>query len=1082
MEQAVNTFTKGLQSDTHPMVQGNDTLSDALNATFITMNGNEVVLQNDMGNRRVDNAFLPAGYEPVGIKEYGGIIYVAAYNPITNRSQIGSFPSPERKGEGGSESLSIDFSNQFIDSSNNKLKTKEIIIKITENSLRAGDKFSIYKINNNDDILQNIINLFELNVGILNSQNEFLDITDDLQKFNDSFIEKIENNEESGKFPTTNDQNFMQNRLALPINTYSYKLVSPLYLKVKINTFNTVVWNIEGDKDNGNITLYPTATYIFEDGFNIPDDFPASIKIGDENIKLEKQESRLIDSNTVIVTYKSIEFIKGESDYIYYDNENNELSFSFKNNIIEYNIYSYLFHNGFYGNEEIIVDETSGSKDISKLNSDTIEFNGWRYYNNDNGITEGTLDINIYAKHNNSKLESFGAKFKLNNDETTVINIVLINFSDKTNRFEFNRNDNFISRTLYNVEFYYKRDGVEITLDNQSSLFITTALFNKSYLGTEDFVYDQKYLILEGNNNLQEGSKIQDQSIITRINYSYHQHQNVYIQDFCKIKQILIYPIVQWDYSNSQNIITSSENDIFNDTESHITYNDEVTNTTEINPHFQVENSELYPYINIEYGTINKNFNSQIKTYDGKTLDEINDSLVEYTGVDSDLVHNKTITENSKTIDESTGITIIQRYKIENIAKGPSVNKTITLNNVMTSFYNFASRNSLIGTTKPYFCIDNESNKFYDISVVSDEDSTYGEHNAKKLIGNMENGNKYRYSTNSQLISDYIISHGNNSSLFASELNTDDIIMVDSESFPVQTTDNSLGRIRTLVHYKRVWIRINSETFIPFIVSGIESDEDTLDFNNVYTLLNNECKKIPHIYVYELGNESFNTKVLDINQSYKTKEFNISIKNKFKYKIESESLTTINITNGNNNYNIPNNYNDGFLGVDTDSYNEKEDEYQERNLISNQDFQDFIELLSTYHFDTGYKYGDNYNKYILFDNEGKLLDSKYVYKEIEEGVIQKIYIPSTKFTISNNMYLPNLTYDGTLTNNESDRTYRYIVSTTVIGNDGNPTQESAMYNYVTTKKDAIVMVQREENQHISLVFDKIPDIYHIGDQ
>jgi len=31
------------------------------------------------------------------MKEYGGIIYIAAYNPITNKSQIGSFPSPERK-------------------------------------------------------------------------------------------------------------------------------------------------------------------------------------------------------------------------------------------------------------------------------------------------------------------------------------------------------------------------------------------------------------------------------------------------------------------------------------------------------------------------------------------------------------------------------------------------------------------------------------------------------------------------------------------------------------------------------------------------------------------------------------------------------------------------------------------------------------------------------------------------------------------------------------------------------------------------------------------------------------------------
>jgi len=59
------------------------------------MNSNEVILQNDTGNRRVDSAFLPAGYEPVGIKEHGGIIYIASYNPITNKGQIGSFPSPQ---------------------------------------------------------------------------------------------------------------------------------------------------------------------------------------------------------------------------------------------------------------------------------------------------------------------------------------------------------------------------------------------------------------------------------------------------------------------------------------------------------------------------------------------------------------------------------------------------------------------------------------------------------------------------------------------------------------------------------------------------------------------------------------------------------------------------------------------------------------------------------------------------------------------------------------------------------------------------------------------------------------------------
>ena len=97
MEQATNTFTKGLQMDTNPMIQGQDSLTDCLNGTLVTMNGNEIILQNDMGNRRVNNTFLPSGYEPVGIKEYGGIIYIAAYNPITHKSQIGSFPSPQRK-------------------------------------------------------------------------------------------------------------------------------------------------------------------------------------------------------------------------------------------------------------------------------------------------------------------------------------------------------------------------------------------------------------------------------------------------------------------------------------------------------------------------------------------------------------------------------------------------------------------------------------------------------------------------------------------------------------------------------------------------------------------------------------------------------------------------------------------------------------------------------------------------------------------------------------------------------------------------------------------------------------------------
>lgn len=91
-----NQFTGGLMQDLSPMVTPNNVLTDCLNGTIITFNGNEGILQNDMGNGRVETAFLPEGYIPLGTCSHGGFIYIVSYNPIKNLSQIGSFPSPER--------------------------------------------------------------------------------------------------------------------------------------------------------------------------------------------------------------------------------------------------------------------------------------------------------------------------------------------------------------------------------------------------------------------------------------------------------------------------------------------------------------------------------------------------------------------------------------------------------------------------------------------------------------------------------------------------------------------------------------------------------------------------------------------------------------------------------------------------------------------------------------------------------------------------------------------------------------------------------------------------------------------------
>lgn len=95
-QESSNVFNEGLVMDLNPLTTPNNVLTNALNATLLTYNGNEFVLQNDLGNGRVETAKLPTGFVPLGVKEYGGIIYVASYNPITNEGQLGSFPSPER--------------------------------------------------------------------------------------------------------------------------------------------------------------------------------------------------------------------------------------------------------------------------------------------------------------------------------------------------------------------------------------------------------------------------------------------------------------------------------------------------------------------------------------------------------------------------------------------------------------------------------------------------------------------------------------------------------------------------------------------------------------------------------------------------------------------------------------------------------------------------------------------------------------------------------------------------------------------------------------------------------------------------
>lgn len=142
---AKNTFGDGLIMDFAPDNTQATCLTHALNATLLTMNGNELSLQNDMGNGRVETAYLPEGYIPVGTCEFGDIIYIASYNPLTNKSQIGCFPSPERNissKELSSAQHNID--NSDFQDSNGKIINTSIKQVLIDNNLNPGDKYIIY--------------------------------------------------------------------------------------------------------------------------------------------------------------------------------------------------------------------------------------------------------------------------------------------------------------------------------------------------------------------------------------------------------------------------------------------------------------------------------------------------------------------------------------------------------------------------------------------------------------------------------------------------------------------------------------------------------------------------------------------------------------------------------------------------------------------------------------------------------------------------------------------------------------------------------------------------------------------------
>ncbi len=243
---AKSTFGDGLLMDFAPDNTQATCLTHALNATLLTMNGNELSLQNDMGNGRVETAYLPEGYIPVGTCEFGDIIYIVSYNPITNKSQIGCFPSPERnisseELSGIKTTFNLEEFTKSTDFGFRETISNSVKKVIYDNSLNPGDKFIVHSGDIHDNISRisdygnksHIVGAFpkqfKINVVAIEDSGKINYLNNDLKWYDDFYI-----NQESTNNSNKPDIDSYRNLLSSGYSVFQSKVSGKLAILIEL--------------------------------------------------------------------------------------------------------------------------------------------------------------------------------------------------------------------------------------------------------------------------------------------------------------------------------------------------------------------------------------------------------------------------------------------------------------------------------------------------------------------------------------------------------------------------------------------------------------------------------------------------------------------------------------------------------------------------------------------------------------------------------------------------------------------------------------------------------------------------------
>lgn len=484
MQVAKNHFTDGLVMDLSPEIIPNNCLTNALNATYVTMNGNELQLQNDMGNAKF-GAYLPQGYVPLGTTQLGGIIYVISYNPTNGKTQIGSFPSPQNTFDASTD---LEEQGPELDYFCNRLQYKQVY---NDYLLQPGDKFVFQFPTKEDALLPYLYNkdLFKQEL----SEKELEECIKSFIKFDIGTVSQ------DGKLIYLTDlrNNYIVNKniVEQDYNIYNSTISGNLALvltKVFCNSPTLQVLATATDDDK-QFKLQYIYTFLSSDKF-----VPSKVT---HYINTNKTDIQYDDIGAIIMSEPLIKWYRNSERNMYkvsYSNIFNKVDF--ENGQLNLKVAAYKTIDG---KDYSLASELSQYVDLNQLGTGNVQLVQYQYNIEASGVTVN-FSSQAYLQIGESLENIIVNIYKSNNDTPIFTSETFTTLDSYT--FNIPYKDEFKANNLYIADFVYTIQSDESDTPREEHI--------TRWLITEDGIFNDNMQDYHGSVNIPYWKK----SITTTLN------------------------------------------------------------------------------------------------------------------------------------------------------------------------------------------------------------------------------------------------------------------------------------------------------------------------------------------------------------------------------------------------------------------------------------------------------------------------------------------------------------------------------------------------------------------------------------